>query len=141
MSESKFRQFTKRLEEHKLTNGEPLPGLFGLPIWQKLKQHCLFSKSGNGRVAPRLDFVKLPEDLRTEALMLTLPCIACKQPIHPLRARKKSERSRIAGSEVEWRLFYAATCEYKANDGCGRTTAAQRHAVWLLKALDAGLFA
>jgi len=120
--------------------GHVLPGLFSLPIWQRLKPYAHFSYSGRGgRVAPRLDLLKLPEDLREEALAVLVPCVSCKKLINPLRARKKSERSRIAGSETEWRLFYAATCTYKANDGCGRSTASQNHTKWLTRAFDKGL--
>lgn len=136
---STFREFARRLEGRRLS--EPvLPGLFGLAIWLKLRHYAHFSNSvRGGRVAPRLDLLQLPDDLRTEALAITTLCVACGQPIHPLRARKKSERSRIAGSDVEWRLFYAATCAYKVNDGCGRSTASQNHTKWLTQAFDAGL--
>ena len=99
---STFKQFAKRLEEKKKLSEPVMPGLFGLPIWLKLRQYAHFSNSvRGGRVAPRLNLLQLPEDLRVEALAVTVPCVSCGQPIHPLRARKKSERSRIAGSETE----------------------------------------
>jgi hypothetical protein len=137
MSDSKFKKFAKRLKAKKLV--ETMPGFFGLPIWQKLRPYAHISSSvQGGRVAPRLDF-QLPADLRQEAIAVTTLCVSCGLAIHPLRARKKSGRSRVAGSETEWRLFYAATCTYKTNDGCGRSTASQNHTKWLTRALDNGL--
>jgi hypothetical protein len=96
--------------------------LFEQPIWNQLKP---FAKLDAGR--DNLDLHKLPDDLRDVALKVESTCVACGAPIHPLRARVKSKRSRVGGSQTEKRLFYAPTCPNEKNPGCSRTQVARYH--------------
>ena len=84
-----------------------------------------YAKISAGR--DNVDFLNLPDDLRELALGVVCNCVSCGAVIHPMRTRAKSERSRIAGTATERRLFYAATCPTDKNAGCSRTTAAQQH--------------
>ena len=73
------------------------------------------------------DLLGLPDQLIALALKVQTNCPACGQPVFPLRRRAQSARSRIAGTPVERRLFYAATCPSEKNPGCARTAAAKDH--------------
>ena len=84
-----------------------------------------------------VDFLQLPDDLRKLALQVEVNCVACGRPIHPLRARAKSERSRIGHSVTEHRLFYAPTCPTDVNPGCARTHEARSHKIAFIAALSA----
>jgi ribA/ribD-fused uncharacterized protein len=96
--------------------------LFDHPIW---KHVAPFAKMVAGR--DNVDLLQLPDDLRVLAVDVVCNCVSCGAVIHPLRCRAKSDRSRVAGTAVERRLFYAATCPSEMNPGCSRTTAAQEH--------------
>lgn len=82
-----------------------------------------------------VDFLQLPDDLRKLALQVECNCVACGRSIHPLRARAKSERSRIGHSVTEHRLFYAPTCPTDVNPGCARTHEARDHKLVMLSVL------
>lgn len=93
---------------------------FDHPLWPALAPYA--------RVAPgrdNVDLLQLPDDLRAAALSTLVNCVACGAPIHCFRARAKSKRARIGGTETERRLFYAATCVAPA--GCSRSRAAKDH--------------
>jgi hypothetical protein len=96
--------------------------LFEHPIWPRLRPYAHVTE---GR--KNLDFLGVPEALRAEALAVLVSCVACGAQIHPLRLRAKSQRSRIARTAVEKRLFYAATCAQDEMPGCSRTKLAKRH--------------
>ena len=96
--------------------------LFDHPIWLHLKP---YARLDAGR--DNLDLHQLPEKLRELALGVFTNCIACGESIHPLRAREKSQRSRVGGTQVEKRLFYAPTCPTEKNPGCSRTRVARAH--------------
>jgi hypothetical protein len=104
--------------------------LFQHPIWSHIRPHAHLSAGRDN-----LDFLQLTDELRDLALSVVANCVACGKVIHPLRARAKSERSRIANSDVERRLFYAPTCPTELNAGCSRTRLAQQHKNVMLKAL------
>jgi hypothetical protein len=116
-----------------LAEDAPVPGateadhtrLFTTDLWARMKPFAHFS-SCLTRFA-RLDFLQLPEELRAEALAATSRCVSCGAVIHPFRGRQKSDRSRIAGTDIEWRLFYAAACPPDVNAGCTRTKAVKIH--------------
>jgi hypothetical protein len=74
-----------------------------------------------------VDFLQLPEQLRVLVLEVVCNCVSCGALMYPLRARAKSERSRVGNSPTERRLFYAATCSSDVNPGCSRTHAARQH--------------
>lgn len=107
--------------------------LFDLPIWQNLSAFAHLSKGGRDN----LDLLRLPDDLRVLALSAIANCVACGDPIHPLRARVKSKRSNIAGTETERRLFYAATCPAEKNAGCARSRSAKEHKKWIRRMFSA----
>jgi len=96
--------------------------LFEHPIWRYVAP---YGKMPAGR--DNLDFLSLPDDLRELALGVVCNCVSCGAVISPMRVRAQSERSRIAGTPTERRLFYAATCPTDKNAGCSRTTAAATH--------------
>mgnify|MGYP001585531814 FL=1 len=96
--------------------------IFDHPLWPSLLP---FSRLSEGR--DNLDLLQLPDDLRTEAVKIVLPCVACAAPIRVFRARVKSNRSRIANQVEERRMFYAATCPASVNPGCARSKAAKDH--------------
>lgn len=108
--------------------------LFDLPIWQAIAP---FSHLSNLR--DNLDILQLPDSLRASALNAIAHCVACGEEIHPLRARMKSKRSNVAGTETERRLFYAATCSAEKNPGCARTRAASEHKKWVKRTFSASV--
>lgn len=96
--------------------------LFDHPIWRYVAP---FTHIPDGR--DNIDLIGMPDDLRDLALGVIANCVSCGRVIHPLRARAKSERSRIANTAVERRLFYAATCPTDVDSGCARSKAARDH--------------
>lgn len=96
--------------------------LFNHPLWRYIAPYAHVDEHRSN-----VDFLQVPDDLRTIALEAVCNCIACGAVIHPLRARAKSERSRVAGTAIERRLFYAPTCPTEVNSGCSRTVAARAH--------------
>lgn len=96
--------------------------IFDHPLWPSLKPYARLSEGRDN-----LDLLQLPDDLRVQAAGIVLPCVACGTGIRVFRARLKSNRSRIAGSVEERRMFYAATCPSGANAGCARSRAAKEH--------------
>ena len=74
--------------------------LFDHPIFKYLIQYAALDE---GRM--NVDFLQLPDDLRDLALKVEVNCVACGKPIFPLRARAKSERSRVGHSTTERRLL------------------------------------
>ena len=104
--------------------------LFQHPIWDFVKPYVHLVP---GR--ENCDFLNLPDDLRALALDVVVNCASCGAVIHPMRARVKSERSRVAGTPVEHRLFYAPTCPVEKNPGCSRSKLAREHKQVLLRKL------
>lgn len=96
--------------------------LFQHPIWIYVVP---YSHLVEGR--DNLDFLQMPDSLRNLALDVVCNCVSCGAVIHPMRARAKSERSRVAGTAIERRLFYAPTCPTDINSGCSRSVAARDH--------------
>lgn len=97
--------------------------LFEHPIWRYLRPYAHLAEGRDN-----LDILQLPDQLRTLALEhVWANCVSCGAAIHPLRARALSERSRVAHTAIERRLFYAPTCPTEKDPGCSRTKAAQRH--------------
>lgn len=105
--------------------------IFEHPIWPYIRP---FAQVSDGRA--NVDFLQLPAQLRSLALDAVCNCVSCGKVIHPLRARAKSERSRIAGTPTEWRLFYAPTCETEKDAGCSRTKSAKSHKDETIKMLS-----
>lgn len=105
--------------------------IFDHPIWPHI---AAYAKVSLGR--DNIDLLQLPEQLRGLALDAVANCISCGKIIHPLRARVKSGRSRIAGTELERRLFYAPTCPTEIDPGCSRTKAAKDHKAFACSCLQ-----
>lgn len=96
--------------------------LFEHPIWRYIAPYAHVEANRSN-----VDFLQVPDQLRSLALEVVTNCCSCGAVIHPLRARAKSERSRIGGTAIEKRLFYAPTCPTEVNSGCSRTHAAREH--------------
>ena len=96
--------------------------VFDHPFWAEIRSYARLSIKRDN-----LDLLALPDNLRSQALAFTAPCVSCSDVIHIFRARKKSGRSRIAGQVEEHRLFYAATCPASKNPGCSRSHQAKGH--------------
>ena len=96
--------------------------IFEHPIWRHVAPYVHL---GEGR--DNVDLLGLPDQLRALSLEVICNCVACGEPIKVFRVRAQSDRSRIAGTPVERRLFYAATCPSEKNPGCSRTAAAKDH--------------
>ena len=96
--------------------------LFDHPVWPHVAPYAHVDAGRDN-----LDFLQMPDQLRGLALGVVANCVSCGAVVHPLRARAKSERSRVAGTAVERRLFYAPTCPTETRPGCSRTKAAMAH--------------
>jgi len=96
--------------------------LFDHPIWGLVEPYAHLSL---GRA--NVDFLQLPDQLRSLALDVVVNCVSCGALIHPMRERAPSSRSRVSRTAVERRLFYAASCTAERSPGCSRTVAAMRH--------------
>jgi N6-adenosine-specific RNA methylase IME4 len=103
-----------------------VPTLLDLPIWEELVPHLKMTSFKEDKYV-RVDFSPLPAELATRALAVVVSCISCARIIHPMRSRKKSTRSRIAGTPIESGLFHTATCMQKENSGCCRTHVAREY--------------
>ncbi len=96
--------------------------IFESPEWEKFSPYARLSVGRDN-----LDLLQLPDDLRSLAVRILRPCVACGNLVRVFRARMKSKRSRIANQVEERRLFYAASCPSDVNAGCARSKAAQDH--------------
>jgi hypothetical protein len=105
--------------------------LFEHPIFKHIAPYAHVS---DGR--DNVDFLQLPDMLRALALEVQTNCPACGASVFSLRARAKSSRARIAGTETERRLFYAPTCPTEKNPGCSRTKAAKDHKLTIVSRLS-----
>lgn len=90
------------------------------PVWERVKDylHVVEYDKDGGHVDPRIriEFLHIPERLAREVVMVTMPCVACQRPIHPLRHRDGDD----------WdRLFYAPTCPITTRMSCSRGRAAE----------------
>ena len=90
------------------------------PVWDRLQTFLvidIYDKDG-GHQDPRIriGFDDLPERFGRELAFLTMPCVSCGRPIHPLRRRD--------GDGFD-RLYYAPTCELRVRISCSRTRAAE----------------
>lgn len=90
------------------------------PVWPRLEAHLvidIYDRDG-GHEDPRIriGFDDLPEAFGRELAFITMGCVACGRPIHPLRRRQGDEWTR---------LFYAPTCPLAVRIACSRTRAAE----------------
>lgn len=93
-------------------------------LWPQLKPfvEIEFAKKGDSaKPRIRIEIAALPTNLVGVALKATMPCVACKKEIHPVRARRaQSKRSNAGG------FYYAPTCALKDNVACSRGKAAAK---------------
>ena len=90
------------------------------PVWAKVRPylHVVEYDRDGGHENPRIriDFLNMPEKLAREVVMVTMRCVHCQRPIHPLRRREGDD----------WdRLFYAPTCLITVRVACSRGRAAE----------------
>lgn len=96
--------------------------IFDHPLWPSIQPYALLAEGRDN-----LDILQPPDEVRAEAVNVTVPCVACGNLMHPFRVRARSGRSRVSGAPEERRLYYAATCPTDVNPGCSRTVAAKSH--------------
>lgn len=92
-------------------------------LWPQLQKYFRIDrvrKSDSAKSRVRIEIDDLPPSLEVHALHMTMGCVECGRPIHPIRARKApSKRSQARG------LYYAATCPLTVRIGCSRGAAAK----------------
>lgn len=93
-----------------------------LPIWEQLKQylHVVECAKDGGLDEPRIriEFLGVPQVRMHEYVMLSMPCVACLRPNHPLRRRE--------GDAWDMgRLYYAPACALTTRMACSRGRAAE----------------
>lgn len=92
-------------------------------LWPKLEPfvEIEFAKKGDSAKSRiRIEIAALPAALEISALKATMPCVACGESIHPIRARRATSKRSNAGG-----FYYASTCTLKDNMGCSRGKAAR----------------
>lgn len=91
-----------------------------LPIWERLKNylHVVPCAKDGGHEDPRIriEFLDVPDPLSHEAVFITMPCVTCGRPNHPLRRREGDDWSR---------LYYAPSCPLTTRMACSRSRAAE----------------
>lgn len=88
--------------------------IIGTPFWNRIRPylhitHC--DKDGtqdDPRI--RIEFLGLPPKLVHEALFLQMACVACGNPVNPLRRRE---------GDID-RLYYAPACLVRVRIKCSR---------------------
>lgn len=90
------------------------------PVWETIERylHVVECAADGGLTEPRIriEFLDLPERLSRSLVMITMPCVACQRPIHPLRRR--------VGDDWD-RLYYGCTCLITVRMACSRGRAAE----------------
>lgn len=90
------------------------------PIWERLQPYLhieVAPRDGGSLEDPRIriGFSDLPEAFGRELVEITLPCVSCLRPIHPLRRRE--------GDGFD-RLYLAVCCPVGVRSKCSKTRAA-----------------
>lgn len=93
------------------------------PLWPRLRQYFrieVYDRDGSARRPRiRIELDTPPADLLAEALRATMPCVACRNSIHPIRTRDQSGRGRTG------HFYYAPCCPLEVSVGCSRGAAAR----------------
>lgn len=102
------------------------------PIWSDLAPYIrieIYGRDG-GPHHPRhrIEVDTLPPALRARALRVRVPCVACGQPIHPIRARKSAKGN--------GHLYYAPCCPLSVRIACSRGDQARDNYVDVRAAVD-----
>ncbi len=80
------------------------------PIWKELKRYLvieIYSRDGIERPRFRIVFRPMPQELLQRAFALTIPCLACGDPIHPIRETFK--------------VYFAGSCPLDTKIACSRS--------------------
>jgi hypothetical protein len=90
------------------------------PIWPRLEQYLkieIAPRDGGTLEDPRVrvGFSDLPEAFGRELVSVTIQCVSCLRPIHPLRRRE--------GDGFD-RLYYACSCAVAVRPECSKSRAA-----------------
>jgi hypothetical protein len=89
------------------------------PVWNRIKEylHVVPYDKDGGHPDPRIriEFLDLPDKLGREVECVTMKCVACQRPIHPLRRRE--------GDGYD-RLYYACCCPTAIHPACSRSRSA-----------------
>jgi hypothetical protein len=90
------------------------------PVWNRIKSylHIVECAPDGGHENPRIriEFLDVPEMLARDLVMVTMRCVNCQRPIHPLRHREGDDWDRI---------YYACTCLITVRMACSRGRAAE----------------
>ena len=91
-----------------------------LPIWPQIStylkiENCV--RDGGSVEDPRIriGFENLPEALGRQATFISMPCVHCLTPMHPLRKRR---------GDLPTRLYYACACPVAVRPECSKGRAA-----------------
>ena len=117
-----------------------MPGLTAVPEFPQLVPHIHVQPyardGGHSHPRYRLELRNAaPLDIRTLALGLTMPCVACGRAIHPFRERGAAPAGR--GSDQAQTVYLAVACPLAVNVGCSRGGAARDEYIRIREAVDA----
>ena len=88
------------------------------PLWPELRPYVhigVYGRDGGpDNPRHRID-VRTPDSgvVLRRLLAITMPCVVCQRPIHPVRTRRKGP------------LYYAATCSLDVSYACARSAEAR----------------
>jgi hypothetical protein len=104
-------------------------GLHEQELWPEimpfLRVEVVHKDGGAKRPRIRIEVRPLPDGLKARVLAMTMPCVACGLPIHPIRDRHGEwARGGRSGNPAE-KLYYACSCPLSVNVGCARGKAAR----------------
>lgn len=89
-------------------------------LWPEIAKHVKIEKyapdGGYKNPRFRLEFKKdATDEQKKKWLAITVPCVACGEPIHPIRKRKPASRGSGVGH-----LYIAPCCPLSVNIACSR---------------------
>lgn len=93
------------------------------PLWPEIRHFVrveIYAPDG-GYEKPRfrLEFKKdVPGDMAQRWTAITVPCVHCDEPVHPIRARRPGGRTVPRGH-----LYIAPACSLDVRKGCSRGNA------------------
>ena len=93
------------------------------PLWPEIRPFVVIQfvpqdeKAKHKRPRFRIEIKKVPMELAVKALNIEIPCPSCKNPYHPIRARKAPAKR---GDPPAKGLYYASGCPLNVRMGCSR---------------------
>lgn len=96
------------------------------PLWSEIRTFVCVQivRPDGGAINPRfrLEFkAGVTGDMKARWTTITVPCVNCGEPVHPIRARLPGGRAGPLGN-----LYLAPACTLKANVGCSRGKAVHK---------------